>query len=156
MCISKNTSHYFPSRLLGFRMLGALSSGLTHCFNPSRDSGVQWWIHVSSMVTNRYKSTFVLRLKQDKFCSEVVTRMRFWSIGSNRGTHLAQSFLIHKCVCKTFTTHSFKMNMISATSRTFTFWSFKKISWVLLIFSDVITSFRRPRLGMVFVLVRPQ
>ena len=35
--------------------------------------------------------------------------MRFWSIVNNHGTHLAQSFLMHKCVCKILTNSSVEM-----------------------------------------------
>ena len=81
---------------------------------------------------------------------------RFWSIVSNRGTHLAQSFLKQKYVCKILTTCSVEMDTILAISRTFTFGSFKTISWILLIISGVVILFGRPWLGIVFVLVRSQ
>ena len=71
----------------------------------------------------------------------------FWSIVNNRGTHLAQSFLMHKCVCKILTTRPVEMDTISAISRTFTFGSFKTISRILLIISGVVISFGRPGLG---------
>ena len=89
-----------------------------------------------------------------QFRSEVITRMRFLSIVSNRSTHLAQSFLVHECVCKILTTRSVEMDTISAISRTFTFGSFKTISWILLIISGVVILFGRNGLGMVSVLVR--
>ena len=97
----------FAANCCVFGRFGALSSGLADCFHPSRDYGVWWWIHVSSFITNRRKNSFGSLLKYAKFCSKVVTRMRLWSIVSNRGTHLARSFLMHKCVCKILITRSY-------------------------------------------------
>ena len=136
-----------------FGRFGVLSPGLIDCSDPSRDFGVQWWIYVLSIVTNRRKNSFGLRLKQATVCSEVVAQIRFWSIVSNSGTHFAQSFLMHKCACKILTTRSVEMDTISVISRNFTFGSFKTISWILLIISRAVISFGRPGLGMVFVLL---
>ena len=106
ICIQKTLSITFPANCCVFGRFSALSPGLTHCFDPSRASGVLWWIYASSIDTNRHNDSFGLRLKQAKFCFEVVTRMRFWSIVGNRGAHFAQSFLMHKCVCKILNTRS--------------------------------------------------
>ena len=129
-CASQKTlAITFRADCCVFGRFGAHSSGLTHCYDPSRDSG----FHVQSIVTNRRKNSFELRLTQTKFCSEVVARMRFWSIVSNRGNHLAQSLLMHKCVCKILTTCSVNTDTISAMSRTVTFESFKTILQILLV-----------------------
>ena len=63
---------------------------------------------------------------------------------------------MHKYVCKILTTRSIEMDTISAISRTFTFGSFKTISWILLIISGAVITFGRSGLGMVSVLVGPQ
>ena len=55
-----------------------------------------------------------------------------------RWIRVSQSFLMHKCVCKILTTRSIEMDTIS---RTFTFGSFKTISWILLIIFGVVISF---------------
>ena len=66
-----------------------------------------------------------------KIQSERILPLRFWSIVSIRGTHLAQSFLMHKRICKILTTPSLEVDTISAISRTLTFGLFKTISWIL-------------------------
>ena len=109
MCIPKNTSHNFPSRLLRVWTL---------------------WCTFT-----RFNSLFWLFTW-------------FRSIVIHCSTHLAESFLMHKCVCKILTTRSVEMDTISAISRTYTFGSFKIISWILLIISGMMISFRRTGLSI--------
>ena len=107
---------------------------------------------------DRHKSTKKLiriAFEIGKKFAEMVTRMRFWSSVSNRSTHLAQSFLMHKRVYEILTIRSLEMDTLSAILRTFIFGSFETISWILLIISGVVISFGRPGLGIVSVLVQP-
>ena len=55
MCIPKILAIIFPTDCCVFERFGALSSGLSHCFAPSRDSGVP--IVVDLCFIHRHKST---------------------------------------------------------------------------------------------------
>ena len=94
--------------------------------------------------------------KWNKHSFEVVTRLRLWSSVSNRGTHLADSFLMSKYSCKMWCTRSVEMPTASATSHTFILLSSNIIPWILSTISGVMTSFGRPERLASLVLVRPQ
>lgn len=67
----------FPADKLVFAFFGALSSVVVHCFDCCFNSGVEWWIQVSSTVTNRRQKCFVLRLNIAKQCIDVSLATRF-------------------------------------------------------------------------------
>ena len=140
-CASQETlAITFPADCCVFGRFGALLPGLNHCFYPLRDSGVSWWI----CFLNRHKSTqklFRIAIKIGKILLRSGDTNAFWSIVSNRGTHLAQIFLIHKCVCKILTT------TLS--------WDGYDLSY-LTHFHFRVVSFGRAGLGMVPVSVQPQ
>lgn len=106
--------------------------------------GVFWWIHVLSTVRKQRKTTFGLPLKLDKHFFEVVIQLRFLSIVNKRATHLADSFLITKYLCKTEITDLCDRLAAFSRSSTFTHRSSNIISWILSTISGVVPSIRRP------------
>ena len=89
MCILKNTSHNFPSRLLRFRTLWCTFARFNPLFWP-----FTWFQSrvVDACFIYRHKST-------QKFFRIAVKIGQIRSIVSNRSANLAQSFLMHKFVC---------------------------------------------------------
>ena len=139
MCIPKNTSHNFPSRLMRFRTFWCTSTRFNLLF-----WSFTWFrsiLVVDPCFIHRHKSTqklFQIAVKIDQILLRCGYTNAFLVDCENRGIHLRQSFLMHKCVCKILTTRSVKMDTIS---RNFNFGSFKTISWILLIISGVMISF---------------
>ena len=65
-----------------------------HCFDCSFISDVKWWTHVSSMVINRRKKSYLLLWNIAKRSIETSSRCCFCSIVRKRITHLADCFLL--------------------------------------------------------------
>ena len=98
--------------------------------NDSRfNSGVTWWIDVSSIVTCLRKNSFLLHWNSCKQCSKLSTRCCFWSTVSERDTHFEHSFLIDKCLCKIVNTLPSDIFISSAISRNFNLRSSKTSLW---------------------------
>ena len=138
MCIPNNTSHNFPSQLLRFWTLWCTYTRFNPLFWP-----FTWFqsIVVDLCFIHRHNLT------QKLFRITVKT---FQILLQRDHTNLAQSFLMHKCVCIILSTRSVEMDTISRTS---SFGSFRKISWILLIISGVVILFGRPGFGMVSLLL---
>ena len=90
-----------PSLLmLVFGHFGWLSPAAIHSADYQFDSGVKWWIHVSSIVTYLCKSSFLLCWNSCKERSESSMHYCFWSTVSKRCTYFEHCFLINKCLWK--------------------------------------------------------
>ena len=132
-----------------FAFFGGASADFVHYLGCCLFSGV-WWTQVSSTV----KNSLEFRLNSAKFSVETIFRRNFWSIVSKRGTHLTQSFSMHKCWCKILWTHSVDIPVVSAISLTFNLRSSRTILCIFSIISPVGTSIRRPDPVSSSVLVR--
>lgn len=90
--ISKNWRHDLAFKSNCLRLLWSRFLFSVDCLGRFFVSGVNWWRHVSFMVMNRPKT----RLYCCEQSIETSSRRGFWSIASNRGTHLAHSFIMFK------------------------------------------------------------
>ena len=90
----------------------------------------------------RCRNSFRLWLNSIKHCSEVVSRLRLLSGVSKRGTHHADSFLMHKISCRIWPTRSFEMHTVSAISRIF-----NRRPWMFVTLSSVVVIFGAPGYG---------
>ena len=110
----------------GFHLL--LSTQLTADLTPEWSGGSMF---VSFMVTYLCKNSFLVRWNSCKQRSESSTRCCFWLTVSKSGTHIENSFLIDKCLCKrvnTLPSDSFNTSVISRNfnlrSAQISLWSF--------------------------------
>ena len=87
-CTSQNTeAKTLPADVCVFGCFVQLLPAVVHSADCWFDSGVKWWIHVSSIVTYLCKNSFLLRWNSCKQCSELLTCCCFWLTESKHGTH---------------------------------------------------------------------
>lgn len=107
----------------------------------SRVPGAYQWIHISSTVTTKCMNSLGLRLNNINHCCEAVLRLRFLSIVSKRGTHCIAGSLIHNISSRIWSTRSFEIPAVSATSHTFNWGSSKTRSGTFVTLSYVAAIF---------------
>ena len=98
----------FPLDCCVFDRFDAVPPGFAHCVTCCFDSGVYWWIHVSSMISKWCKKSLELSLERSKQLCESRIRWHFCSIVSKRGTYFAVSFHMPKLLCKISITQWYK------------------------------------------------
>ena len=130
-------------------VFGWLSPAAVHSADCRFDSGVKWWIHVSSIVTYLRKN-FLL-----KQCSESLTCCCLWLNVSKCCTHFEHSFFVDKCSCKMVNKLPSDIFNSSVTSCNFNLWLAKMTLWSFVFFSRTTTEFRWPEYSASFVSVRP-
>ena len=119
---------------------GWLSPAAVHSADYQFDSGVKWWIHVSSIVTYLCKNSFLLHWNSCKQCSELSTRCCFWLTMSKRGIHFEHSFLSDKCLCKMVNTLPSDIFNFSAISHNFNLWLANTNLWSFLVFAKILVT----------------
>ena len=121
-CASQNTkTKALPSDVCIFGHFGQLSPACDNSVDCWFDSGVKWWIHVSSIVINLHKTS----LRCVKTVANTLNRqciIVFWSTVRKHGTHFEHSFLIGKCVRKMVNTLPSDIFNSSAISCNFNLW----------------------------------
>ena len=154
-CTSQNTeAKTLPADVYIFDRFGWLSPAAVHSTDCRFDSGVKWWIHVSSIITYLHKNSFLLHWNSCKQHSESSTHCCFLSTLRKRGTYFEHSFLIDKCSCKMVNILSSDIFNFSAITRTFNLWSTKTSLWSFLVFSGTTAVFGRPKRSASFVSVQ--
>ena len=136
-----------PADVCVFGRFGRLSPVADHTADSWFDSGVKWWIYVSSIVTYLWKNSFFLCWNCCKQPLEPLT-CRFWSTVSKHST------LIDKYPCKIVNTRPSDIFNSSATSRNFNLWSAKISFGSFVVFSWTIAELRLPEHSASFVSVR--
>ena len=103
---SQNTeAKTLPADACAFGHFERLSPAAVYSADSRLDSGVKYWIYVSSIISYLCKNSFFVCVETVcKQCSESSMRCCFWSTVSKRGIHFEQSFLIDKFSCKIFST----------------------------------------------------
>ena len=127
-----------------------------YCFDCSFASGVAWRTHVLFIVTNRRKKSALILWNFAKHWVWTSSRRCFCSIESNRGTHLAHSFLMFAFLINMRCIAQFEMRTMFASSRNFSRRSFTTILWIFFTISVVVTSFGQPLRCSSWQLVRPR
>ena len=152
---SQNTeAKTLPADVCVFGHFGQLSSAAIHSADCRFDSGVKWWIHVSSIVTYLYKNSFLFHWNSCKQCSELLT-CRFWPTVSKCGNHFEHSFLIDKSSCKMVNTLLSDIFNSSAISCNFNLRSAKTSLRSFLVFSRTTAKFGWLECSASFVSVGP-
>ena len=113
---------------LCFGHFGRLSLAAVHSADCWFNSGVTWWIHVSSIVPYLHKNSFLLHRNSCKQHSESSTHC-FWSTVSKCSVHFKHSFLIDKCSCKMVNTLPSDIFNSSTISCNFNLRSAKRSLW---------------------------
>ena len=150
-CESQNT---LPADVCLFGCLRRLSPAAVHSAVHRFDSGVKWWIHVSSIVSYLCKNSFLLCWNSCKQHSESSTHCCFWSTVSKCCIHFHEhSFLLDKCSCKMVTTLPSDIFNSSAISRNLNLWSAKMSFKSFSVFSGTTAEFRQPEHSTTFVSV---
>ena len=140
-CASQNTEvKSFPVDVCVFGHFGWLSPAAVHSANCRFDSGVKWWIYVSSIVTYLRKKSFFGALKQLQIMHSIVDALLFF-----------MNFPIDKCSCKMLITQPSDILSSSAISRNFNLRSVKTSSWSFLVFSGTTAEFGWPEHSASFV-----
>ena len=85
--IPKYEGKTLPADICVFNHFGRLSPAAVHSVDSWFDSGVKWWIHVSSNVTYLCKNSFLLHWNSCKLCFELLMRCCFWLAVGKCGTH---------------------------------------------------------------------
>lgn len=156
-CASQNADTIIlPADCCVFGRFGRLSPAACHSADCRFDSGVKWWIHVSSIVMYQRKNFDLLRVNMSKQLFESSIRCCFCSGVSKRGTYLENTFFIPKCSCIMVCTLPADIFRMSAISLTFTLRSDIMIFSVFSTFSGITASFGLPVDGMSSVSVRPR
>ena len=100
-CAYKNTEiKTLPVDVCVFGQFGQLSPAAVHSADCRFDSGVKWWIHVSSIVTYLRKNSFLLHENSCKQHSESSIHCCFWLTVSKCGTHFNTAFSLTKVHAK--------------------------------------------------------
>ena len=129
-CASQNTeAKILPADVCVFDPSGRISPATVHSAYSRFDSGVKWWIHVSSIVTYLCKNSFLMSWKSCKQRAESSTLGCFWSTVIKRSTHFEHSFLIDKCSCHMVNTLHFDLFNSSVISHNFNLRSAKTSLW---------------------------
>ena len=145
-----------PADCCVFGRFGRLSPAARHSAACRFDSGVKWWIHVSSIGTYRRRKSFLPRLNSFKQHSECSTRFCFWSGVSERGTLFENNLRIPKDSCKIVNTLPSVIFKVSVISRNFNLRSLKTMLWTFVMFSGTTAHFWRPERSASSVFVRPR
>ena len=154
-CTSQNTEVKTLSADVGvFGQFGQLSPATVHSADCRFDSGVKWWIHVSSIVTYLCQNSFLLHWNSCKQHSELSMHC-FWLTVNKCYIHFQHSFLIDKSSCKMMNTLPSDIFNSSAISRNFNLQSAKTRLWSSLVFSRTIAEFGWPEHSASFVSVWP-
>ena len=151
-CASQNAeAKTLPADICIFGHFGRLSLAAVHSADCRFDSGVRWWVHVSSIVTYSCKNFFLLCWNSCKQCSELLMCCCFWSTVSKCSNHFEHSFLIDKCLCKMVNTLPSDIFNSSAILRNFNLWLAKMSLWSFLVLSGTTVEFGWPEHSTSFV-----
>ena len=145
----------FPAYCWVFGRFGWLSQTAVTSDDGRLDSGVQWWIHTSTMVMYRPKNSGLFRLKMLKHSSEASTCCCFWSTVSERGTHFEKTFSHGQMFMQNCENTTFRHLHDVSDLLQLQFAIFQDDFWAFLMFSGVTTSFGLPERSASSVLVRP-
>ena len=100
LCASQNTeAKTLPADVCIFGHFRWLSPAAVHSADCRFDSGVNWWIHVSSIVIYLHKNSFFAVLKQLQTMLWIINTLFLINCEQMR-TYFEHSFLIDKCSCK--------------------------------------------------------
>ena len=133
-CTSQNMkAKTLPADLCIFGRFGWLSPAAVLSVDCRFDSGMKWWIYVSSIVTYLCENSLLLHWKSCKQRSELLKHYCFWSTVRKCSTHFEHSFFIDKCSCKMVPSDIFNSSAISCNfnlrlAKT-SWWSFLVFSW---------------------------
>ena len=120
-CAFQNTeAKTLPADVIVFGHFGRLSPAAVYTTDCRFDSGVKWWIHVSSIVICLLKNSFLLHWNNCKQCTELSTCCCFWSTASKRSIDFEHSFLIDECSCKIVTAFWYLQLLCNLTQLQFT------------------------------------
>ena len=119
-----------PADVCVFGHIGQLSLAAVHLADCLFDSGLKWWIHVSSIVPYLRKNSFLLHWNSCKQCSES-SMCCFWLTVKKCNTQFKYSFLVDKCSCKMVNTPPSDIFNSSAISHNFNLWLAKMSLWSL-------------------------
>jgi len=104
------------------------------------DSGSNWWIHVSCIITKRCRNPSGFSRCLARRPSQHVTLILFWSGVNMRGTHLADTLCRPNFSVSMAWIRVDEMPVTSSKYRMVRRRSAMTRSWILLIFSGVLTS----------------
>ena len=140
-----------PTDFCIFGHFGWLSPAAVHSFDCRLDSGVKWWIHVSSIVTYLYKN-FLLRWNSCKQCSE---SLLLFLIDCEQTHHLLRTQLSHWQMFMQNGEYILPSDIFSSSAIKchFNFRSAKMSLWSFLVFSGITVEFGWPEHSAWFVSV---
>ena len=144
-CTSQNMeAKTLPADVCVFCHFGPFSPDAVHKADCQFDSGVKWFIHVSSIVTYLHKNSFLLHWNSCKQRFELLMCWCFWLTVSKCGTHLQHSYLIAKCSCKMVNILPSDIFNSSAISCNFNLRLAKMSWWIFRVFSGTTAEFGQP------------
>ena len=135
-----------PADVCVFGHFRQLSPAAVHSADCWFDSGVKWWIHVSSIVTYLWKNSFLLHWNSCKQCSESLTHC------CEQTLHPLWTQLSH---WKMFMQNGEYTAIYSFISCNFNLWSAKTSLWSFLVFSRTTAEFGQPKCSVSFASVQP-
>ena len=132
-CTPQNSeAKTLPADVCIFGHFGQLLPAAIHSADCQFDSGVKWWIHVSSIVTYLCKNSFLLHWNSCKQFFELSMRCCLWLTVSLHSTHNEHSFLIDKCPCKMVNILPSDIYNFSTISNNFILWLAEMSLWSFL------------------------
>ena len=154
-CTSQNTeAKTMPADVCIFDHFGQLSPVIVHSADCWYNSGVKWWIHVSSLVTYLHKNSILLHWNSSKQYSESSMSCCFDQLWANTTPTLNTAFPLTNVHAKWWIYYC----LISSTPLSHTTSIYNQWKWVcgvFLVFSRKTAEFGWPEHSASFVSVRP-